>query len=714
MTRPRTASGLPSNVAILLFAGALVLTYAVYWPGLGGPLLLDDLPQLGAIMDASDRGADYLASNYLISSSGPIGRPVSMLSFIGDAALFGDETWWWKHTNLLLHLVSGVLVFWLTFLLVRAVRPEAENDRYFALVVAALWLLHPLNVSTVLYTVQRMTELSTLFVLAALICYVQGRLLQARHSRRGWFLIAAGFGVFFPLGVLSKENALLFPLYVTLVEWIVLRFRTAGRDATGVRRLHAALLLGYAAAAVLVLVNFQAIVLDAYLNRDYTLIERTLTQFRVVTVYVGQTLLPLQGNMHFFRDALPWSTGLFTPLTTAFSLAFLIALAGVALTLRKRFPLFAFGVLLFFASHAMESTLLGLELMFEHRNYLGSFALLLAVSDAFVNLVQNARARAALAIACVAVLCIGTVQRSVTWSSFERLYTHEAQKHPNSARVNEALATAAVAAGNFPAAREYLKKSGSTLDKAMQSALFDCLEFGRIDDAAIERIVNAEHDFVAAVVSATAGRIVNEVVFNDCGAQAGVLIDLLDHLLTLRVRSDVDRQRLLFARALAAEWGGDIEESLKSYRLAQTANPKDALATYQAADLLARHGRYEAAIGELGRAVELDAATNRDRSDLAVLIYTGIGQLYVDTGRPGEALQLFDRARAALPNRAVFHIKSVELLLTMQRWDAADALLAELEARDYVDWDEQAEALETLAAELEEKRQGAARLDGDG
>ena len=109
--------------------------------------------------------------------------------------------------------------------------------------VAAAWLLHPLMVSTVLYTVQRMTELSTLFVLAGLVCYLQGRRVQADSPGAGWALIGFGFFVFYPLAVLSKENALLFPVYCTLIEWVVLRARGNERVSRQIKLMHGVLIL---------------------------------------------------------------------------------------------------------------------------------------------------------------------------------------------------------------------------------------------------------------------------------------------------------------------------------------------------------------------------------------------------------------------------------------------------------------------------------------
>ena len=238
--------------ATLVLAISVMLAVFAYLPGLGGPLFLDDWPQLGGLIDESASDPALLFNNYLVSGSGPLGRPVSMMTFILDATAHGPDTWWWKYQNLLIHLVSGLLVAWLAAMLAQAVGKRAGSDPWlFGVVAGALWLLHPLQVSTVLYTVQRMTELSTLFVLAGLVCYVRGRHWLSVSSWRGWLLIALGFGLFYPLGVFSKENALLFPVYCALVELLVFRFEGDWRTTRHLKLLHGVLLAGCLVVGVL-------------------------------------------------------------------------------------------------------------------------------------------------------------------------------------------------------------------------------------------------------------------------------------------------------------------------------------------------------------------------------------------------------------------------------------------------------------------------------
>ena len=150
----------------------------VYMPGLQGPMLHDDFPQLSGLLRAQSADWRELSDAYLMSDSGALGRPVSMASFIASAILHGGELRYWKATNLLIHTLTGIVVFFLARVLLRAspssIRPGQAG--WLALLVAGLWLLHALHVSTVLYTVQRMAQLSTLFVLTGLLLYSTGRL----------------------------------------------------------------------------------------------------------------------------------------------------------------------------------------------------------------------------------------------------------------------------------------------------------------------------------------------------------------------------------------------------------------------------------------------------------------------------------------------------------------------------------------------------------
>ena len=217
----------PFHSQLLLLLLLLAISVLIYAPGLSGPMLLDDYPQLSPLMEAVPGGWQTLGDTYLFSNSGHLSRPVSMASFIANAVLHGDELRYWKATNLLIHGLTAIIVFFLARVLFRAAPVTAEPGQagWLALLVAGLWLLHALHVSTVLYTVQRMAQLATLFTLAGLLAYSSGRLRQISTGGGHW-LIGVALLVCLPLAVLSKENGVLLLLLIPLFELTV--FRGAG------------------------------------------------------------------------------------------------------------------------------------------------------------------------------------------------------------------------------------------------------------------------------------------------------------------------------------------------------------------------------------------------------------------------------------------------------------------------------------------------------
>ena len=155
-----------------------------------------------------------------------------MSSFIANAVLSGPDFYHWKLTNLILHLLVALLVY----LLVERITSQfhdfsAKQPQLVAIAVAGLWLLHPVQVSTVLYTVQRMSLLAALFMVAGLLAYVEARRRQIAGYSGAWVFMLLCFAVCLPFAVVSKENGLLLPLLTFVLEIFIFRF--AGAITTG-------------------------------------------------------------------------------------------------------------------------------------------------------------------------------------------------------------------------------------------------------------------------------------------------------------------------------------------------------------------------------------------------------------------------------------------------------------------------------------------------
>jgi len=414
----------------------------VYWPGLTGPFLFDDFPALvdNGRVHVTELSWSALWNAAVSFDPGGTGRQLAMLSFALNHALGGLDPWGWKLGGLLVHLLNTLLIYAFSLRVLRLSGVHAYLGLS-AAAIAALWAVHPLQISSVLYVVQRMETLCLSFMLLALLAYLQGRQVQMAGGK-GWpWLVGCALMAVLALG--CKETALLLPVYTLCLELVFLKF--AGATA-GQRRFWR---WGYGAGCVLAVLVFIAAVIpnygapENYTIRNFTAWERVLTQLRVLPLYLAQILMPVPKLMPFYYDDYVASRSLIDPWTTAAGGALLASLLAVAWRARVRAPLLALGILWFFASHAITSNVVALELVFEHRNY---FALL-GVLFALAELVRHIPVRDGPAIKVVAVVAIilgvgalGMI-RSAIWGSGLLLVTEQTSLNPNSARAAQGLAT---------------------------------------------------------------------------------------------------------------------------------------------------------------------------------------------------------------------------------------------------------------------------------
>jgi len=289
--------------------------------------------------------------------------------------------------------------------------------------------------------VQRMQTMATLFLVLALLVYLRARQAQmeGRSGRTGWMLA----GLLWALALGSKEDAILLPVYTLALELTLLRFGAADPGLARVLRRGYGFAVATGIAVFLFLVVPHFWQWDAYPNRDFSTIERLLSQGRVLCMYLGQILAPLPSHMPFYYDSLQPSRGLLQPWTTLAALLALLAMCLLAWRLRHIRPLFALGVFLFLAGHFVTSNVIGLELAFEHRNSFPLIGVVLAVADLIAWFAARFRIRAAYlsatAVLVLFVLLSATVLRAKSWESGLSLARTSTQLAPTSARAWNSL-----------------------------------------------------------------------------------------------------------------------------------------------------------------------------------------------------------------------------------------------------------------------------------
>jgi len=461
----------PAPAALLFVLAALAATVATYWPGLAGPFLLDDYDAIVPLAAAQAQGAtwgDLLAH----APSATRARVLANLSFLASNALAGTpmppEAFGFKLGNLLIHLACALAVWLLARRVALLAGETPRKAAWIAAIAAALFALHPLLVSTVLYAVQRMAQLSTLFVLLAAHAYLAWRSHYARASTAEHVVGIAAILGYTGLALAAKESGALAPVLILVLELCL--FRWPRRDEPTRSRFDTGFGLACAAPIVLGLIYLAVRwprFLAGYARRDFTLGERLLTEVHVVGGYAGQIALPRPSGMGLLLDDIAIRS---TPdaATLALLAAFVAAIA-ISFALRRRWPLLAAAVLWFFGAHLLESTVVSLELAFEHRNYLALFGPVLGAAF----LATRLPLRAAVPLAAAAALALGamTWQRAQDWRSYATWAASEAANHPGSLRAGTELMLSHVRANRLPEAAAERERIAAALPDHAQPVM---------------------------------------------------------------------------------------------------------------------------------------------------------------------------------------------------------------------------------------------------
>lgn len=411
---------------LLLLIGYVLLV----WSGLSGPFLFDDLPNLQNLKHFAGQAKNLGA--YLAEFNGTPGRPLAALSFLINDNAWPTDPFAFKYTNVLLHLFNGVLLFGLLRQLASA-SAALPKTTWWPLLAVAAWLIHPLLLSSQMLVVQRMTLLSALFVLAGLWSYVT--IVQRSRTWHGAFVALSCLGVCSTLAVLCKETGALLPLLALCLNITLLNNVLSEKD-TASRRL---LLIGCSIPALCLMAYILYVSTRpyAFINREFTVLERLFTQAHVLADYARQIVMPRLSGSGIFFDDYPISRSLFGQASTVIlSFAHLSAIV-LAFIYRRKFSLVAFGVLWFYAGHVLESTTMNLELYFEHRNYLPIIGPLVILSAAAFYATHLRKIWFVLLLSWLCLLATITGLQANVWGSRALLATLWAQERPLSLRASQ-------------------------------------------------------------------------------------------------------------------------------------------------------------------------------------------------------------------------------------------------------------------------------------
>jgi tetratricopeptide (TPR) repeat protein len=440
-----------------LAALTIFLVFLIYSSNLDGPFVFDDgsnIKNNAAIRLTTLSWSDLkkAATNSPLSN-----RPLAYISFALNYYFHGYRTVGYRTVNILIHMLAGLFLFLFikTTLRLPTMRSRYGNSNWLPYVAALIWLVHPLHTQSVSYIVQRMNSMSSMLYILSMLCYTRARLGQSATVK--WLLAAAcilsgllAFG--------TKETASTLPLFILLYEWFFFQDLS---PKWLIRHLpfFIGLLILFLGVAMIYLDGhpFEKI-LSRYATRDFTPLQRVLTEFRVVILYLSLLLYPHPNRLNLDYD-FPLSHSLVEPATTLLALMAIVGLLGWSIGLAKKDRLISFCILWYFGNLAIESSIIGLELVFEHRTYLPSMMIILMAVILVDRYLRFKVLKIAIICAITLVFSAWTYERNATWSNAVALWSDVVKKAPQKVRPHNNLGNALKRQGKIEEAIEEFNRA---------------------------------------------------------------------------------------------------------------------------------------------------------------------------------------------------------------------------------------------------------------
>jgi len=395
----------------------IVVTIVIYSNTLSNPFVFDDERMI--VKNPHIRMTSLSLSRLFAGiQTYALNRPVAQISFALNYYIHRYHVSGYHVTNMIIHLVCGLLIVIIIMETLQFSVCFSQKQVYgISMTTALLWLVHPVQTQTVTYIVQRMNGLSVLFSLLSLFAYIQSR----KKKRRGYssvLLYCIGC-IFWLLALFSKETAIVLPAIIFIYECFFIR----GKEV--ILKQKDFLLICFLLIFLLICIwtikgNPWQIIEQNYADRQFTLWERVTTEWRVLIYYISLILFPSPDRLNLDYHY-PLSQGLLNPPTTALCLIALLMLYVLTLYAAKRDRLLSFAIFSFFIFLSVESTIIKLKLIYEHRLYFSSVFMILIMVRAGNRMIRNEYLKAAAVISIMVIFSSWTIERNSVWENAESL-----------------------------------------------------------------------------------------------------------------------------------------------------------------------------------------------------------------------------------------------------------------------------------------------------
>jgi len=401
-------------------------------------------------------------------------RPIACLSFALNYYFGGLDVFGYHLVNIFIHLISSIFLFlfiYHTLNLPNLKEKYAAHSYSIALLATIFWAINPVQIQAVTYIVQRMASLAGMFFILTMYLYLKARL---SSSRKQSFLFLAICLLGFLLAIGSKENAAMLPVVIFLYEALLIQ-----ENPLSFLRNNLSLILIVLGCTLLLGIGYLYLkggnvfsFLEGYNNRPFSFIQRLLTEPRIIIFYISLLVYPVPNRLNI-THSFQVSTSLFDPITTILSIFLITGVIGYAIYASKKRPLLSFCILFFFINHTIESTIIPLELVFEHRNYIPSMLFFVPIIIGFyyvLDCYKNKRSMQYILFSFIVLFLIGlghsTFMRNFAWKNEKSLWIDASEKAPNLFRPHHNL-------GRYYHDHGYKDEALSQYKKALEKSLYN-------------------------------------------------------------------------------------------------------------------------------------------------------------------------------------------------------------------------------------------------
>jgi len=456
--RPWRLCGFAAAAVLLL---TLLVTYhdsfTVSWH-------FDDFPNIVENSNVHMKGLSWESIRRAMQGMGQegINRPVAYVSFALNYYAGGLDVFGYHLVNFIVHCLTALVLYLFIRKTLELPVLKGAYGRYaseIACLAALFWACNPVQVSAVTYIVQRLASMATLFYIMAMYGYLQGRTSVIRSQAAAFYAIAMVSAL---MAFGTKENTVTLPAAILMYD--VLLIQGACRE-TLLKSLKI-IAIPVTIAALYAAYRFPlASVLDGYATRPFTLTERLLTEPRVIMFYISLLVWPMSSRLTLLND-FEISQGIPDPWTTLPAILAVAFFVGAGIYLGKKKPLLSFCILFFVLNHLVEGSIVPLEIIYVHRNYLPSMFFFVPPAVWLMQVLTGESASknrrilfAGLACALFLVSAANVFLQNGIYRDEMTLWIDNVRKAPGLYRAHQNLSQALMKQGRYDEALEEMKKA---------------------------------------------------------------------------------------------------------------------------------------------------------------------------------------------------------------------------------------------------------------